>query len=372
MAGAFFFSRPMGRGFCFHLSHPILAQENFLCYTEAMKPITYQQFQEAVTSLTQQVPFELILRTEADGSTWGYVPYLMNDAMECFLALENCRVIGTILEDYPGPTQVEFADHTMGISVRQGDNVYTAWFTGIHGDLRLYQYHTIAHFWKEGQEQWRRLVYQIGTIYDKLKFSPQPVCNPEELRLARLMEFAPFRAYSPVSEPILSLYPETREGALTFAQMAEEAGDRSLARQIRLYSRFPNALLAIGLAKRLGKVKSIPVYHHIYQQLCAASQQYPARDYGPEQNRAMQAQRDKLTQSMLRQGFQGAYPLFQKEGLEVLATEEHPFTILETDDYRFRIRCMVSLYPDHAPKGVCPGFFSGKNYYSHIYTPKTE
>lgn len=336
-----------------------------------MKYLTYDQFKDAVGIITEHVPFELLLRTDPEGKQLGYVPYIMNDSMECYLILENCRVVGSIIDDYQGKTSVEFADHTMGISVRQDENVYTAWFTGIRQHLQLYRYHEIGHFWQKDTEQWRRLVYIIGTIYDKLKFSPEPSCSEEELELAKLIEFAPFRVYSPVSESILPLYPETREGAQTFAKMADEAGDTWLARKIRLYDRFPNPFFAIHIANRLTKKKSAAVYHHIFTQVCAASAQYDSRDYGEERNAKMQAERDKVTAALHAEGFEGSYPLFRRAGMEVLAAEEHPFTILETEEYRFRIRFMVSEYPEsEQPKGICSGFFSGRGRKGFLYEHK--
>ena len=346
--------------------------KSHLCATlYPMKHLTYEQFKDAVGIITEHVPFELILRTEPDGSQLGYVPYIMNDSMECYMILENCRVVGSITEDYQGKTAVEFADHTMGISVRQDENVYTAWFTGIRQHLQLYRYHEIGHFWKEGAEQWRRLVYMVGTIYDKLKFSPEPSCSEEEILLSKLIEFAPFRVYSPVSESILPLYPETREGARVFAEIADTAGDTWLARKIRFYDRFPNPLLAIHIANRLCRKKSIGVYHHIFTRVCNASAQYSARDFGEEKNTKITAERDKVTAALYAEGFTGEYPLFRKAGMEVLAAEEHPFTILENEDYRFRIRFMVSEYPkNEQPKGICSGFFTGKGHKGYIYDHK--
>ena len=336
-----------------------------------MKYLTYDEFKTAAGIITENVPFELILRTEPDGTTAGYVPYIMNDSMECYMVLENCRVVGTVLENFQGQTQVDFADHTMGISVRQDQNVYTAWFTGVRQYHSLYRYHDIGHFWCQGQEQWRRLVYMIGTIYDKLKFSPTPACTDTELRLSKLMEFAPFRVYSPVFESILPLYPETHDGARTFAALAEEAGDKALARKIRLYDKFPNPFMALHIANRLGRAKSVKVYDHILKLLNDASACYSYRDYGWERNAKMQMERSKVTDALHAEGFTGEYPLFRRLGMEVLAAEEHPFTILETDDYHFRIRFMVSEYPaNKAPEGICCGFFAGKDRKGYIYDHK--
>ena len=75
-----------------------------------------------------------------------------------------------------------------------------------------------------------------------------------------------------------------------------------------------------------------------------------------------------MTQALLDEGFTGEYPLFRRPGMEVLAAEEHPFTILDAEDYRFRIRFMVSEYPvSHEPPGVCPGFFRKRGYQGYIY-----
>lgn len=335
----------------------------------SMKHLTYAQFKEAAANIYENVPFELFLRTEPDGSQSGLVPYIMNDSMECWLVLENCRIVGTPLENFNDRTQVEFADHTMGISVRQGDNVYTAWFTGVQQHLQLYRYHEIGHFWTNDQEQWRRLVYMVGTIYDKLKYAPEPCCTPEEMALAPLMEFTPFRVWSPVSESILPLYPESKDGALTFAALAEEAGDRKLAKKCRFYAKHPNPFTAFRLANRLASEKSIAVYDLILNRINAAAAVYPARDYGEERNAKMQAEREKVTKALYAEGFTGTYPLFRKAGMEILATEEHPFTILESDEYRFRIQFMVSQHPNDGkyPNCVNRGFFAKKGNQGYIY-----
>ncbi len=333
-----------------------------------MKYLTYDQFRTAAKNISEQVPFELELKPQPDGSMWGYVPYIMNDAMECYLVLENCRIIGEILPRFDDQTYVEFADHTMGISVRQGENIYTAWFTAVQQHFTLYRYHEIGHFWTDGEEQWRRMVYMIGTIYDKVKFSPEPACTPEEEALAPLMEFCPFRVYSPVHESILALYPETGDGAKAFAALAAEAGDKGLTRMVRLYDRFPNPVLAIIIANRLMKAKSAPVYQLLWEKLSAASGQYPARDYGEETNAKHQAERNKVTAALLEHGFTGTYPLFRKPGMEVYAAEEQPFTILENEGNHFNIQFMVSEYPEHRkPLSFNYGFFHKATHRGYIY-----
>lgn len=329
-----------------------------------MKHLTYEEFQAAATAISAQTAFELI--PGPDGL--GYVPHIMNDGMECYMVLEDCRVVGTIIENWEGPTQVDFADHTMGIRVRQGDNVYTAWFSGVQRHLQLYRYHEIGHFWTSDQEQWRRAVYMVGTIYDKIKYSPERAFSMEEAELSVLMEFLPFRLWSPVSESILPLYPDSRDGAEAFANLAEEAGCHKLARLSRRFGAKPGPLKAMRLSRLMCSAKNAAVYTLLMEKLAQASLAYPPRDYGPEKNAKMQAERDRVTQALYDNGFTGTYPLFRRPGMEVLAAEEHPFTILETDDYRFAIRFMVSQYPQHLkPPVICPGFFDGRGRKSFIY-----
>ena len=54
------------------------------------------------------------------------------------------------------------------------------------------------------------------------------------------------------------------------------------------------------------------------------------------------------------------YPLFQKENEMIHATEEHPFTVLESDDFSFRIQFMVSKTKDAKP-ALNAGFFDGND-----------
>ena len=41
--------------------------------------------------------------------------------------------------------------------------------------FRSYRYHEIGHFWRDGAEQWRQLVYMIGTIREKYRFLGEDV-----------------------------------------------------------------------------------------------------------------------------------------------------------------------------------------------------
>ena len=87
--------------------------------------------------------FELHMRKEA-GETKYYIPYMMNDALECFLILESCRMTGICLPDFKGAVQAHLARENGEylLVVRQGeDNVFTLWFSSVQEKTTCYQYH---------------------------------------------------------------------------------------------------------------------------------------------------------------------------------------------------------------------------------------
>ena len=81
-------------------------------------------------------------------------------------------------------------------------------------------------------------------------------------------------------------------------------------------------------------------------------------------NERIGKERTRTQEELHRRRFQGEYPRFCKEGVEVLAVEEHPFTLgfMEWERFDFRIRLMIS--EDSSGKkrdlGLNGGFFKGK------------
>nr|WP_317378193.1 DUF3878 family protein [uncultured Faecalimonas sp.] len=210
------------------------------------------------------------------------IPYMMNDAIEDYLILENCRIVGeAATEEQMG--ELELSARISGeegnyvLVVRQRslsygeENVFTLYFETLRECRTCYQYHAIGHFWMEGQEQWRRLVYMAGTIYDKFAYVGEEVCTEGELMLLRLAEFAPFRNWSPVRESLEEKYPATYEGIDCMEQFALRTEEK-----------------------------------------------------------------------LLQSGFVGTYPDYQNGEFTVTVVEEHPFTVMEWEHFRFRIYYMVS------------------------------
>ena len=308
--------------------------------------------------------FELYIRQGQ-----GYVPYMMNDALECYLVLTDCRCTGEYRTGYEGSTlgYLSSAEGERILVVHQGEeNIFTLWFGEIRIKQEGYQYHRIGHFWLEGkgQEQWRRLVYMLGTVYDKYEYFGKAMCTPEEQELMRLMEFRPFRYWSPIKESLDPYYPDTALGAAVMRNIAVLAGDRAMAFLAGLYEKVPLIFLEKMIIWRMERPCSQKLYETLLHLVSAESEKYPERDYGKEMNERIEKERTRVQEELHRRGFQGEYPRFYKKGMEALAVEEHPFTLsfMEWEKFDFRIRLMVS--EDSSGKkrdlGLNGGFFKGK------------
>lgn len=67
---------------------------------------------------------------------------------------------------------------------------------------------------------------------------------------------------------------------------------------------------------------------------------------------------NRLIKKLKEQGFTGTYPQYESEHLSVCVTEEHPFTILESKDFKFKIQLMISECREKHPRKNA-GFFKG-------------
>lgn len=335
-----------------------------------MKQVTIgmERLVEYLEELIACDTLELVRKTESD-SVNIYIPYMMNDAVEYYLILKECKVAGDMPERIPEGTSVQSAENASkrGIifSLPNGSRI-SLWFLECEMVMALYQYHQIGHFWMKGQEQWRQLVYMIGTIFDKYTYIGEDACNEEEKELLPLITFAPFRYWSPVHEDLESKYPDAVVGIQCMQKLAEEAGDIAYRRMTEVYfflyrlRIFPMGFLTRRLARALNKPEKTALYELIYNKVCKASTQYQERDYGETLNQKIREKRSRVEQELQMQGFSGQYPLFLKENEMILATEEHPFTVLESDDFSFRIQLMVSKTKDTNPT-LNAGFFDGND-----------
>ena len=194
----------------------------------------------------------------------------------------------------------------------------------------------------EGQEQWRQLVYQIGTIYDKYEYFGERFCNEKEKKLRELIRFGPFRFWSPVHESLKDRYPDSTEAAGLMKELCREAGDFSFLWLTAVYQVLKLPFLEYVLAEELTASRHKKLYRLICSRVEEASLEYPRRDYGLQMNGMIEQERCAFEERMHRDGYRGKYPVFYKENREFAAMEEHPFTTreMEWEDFGFRIRLM--------------------------------
>lgn len=297
-----------------------------------------------------------------------YIPYMMNDAVEYYIVLTQCKDFGDKKKDFPQGTTVEMVEKEdcTGIILRMPEGRFvTLWYQQAYSEKMFYQYHGIGHFWRSGQEQWRQLVYAIGTSYDKQEYLGEDACNPKEHELIHLMEFAPFRYWSPIKEDLDDRYEDSILGIQTMQRLCREAGDVSFLKELFFYQalcRIPflsKKYLQKVYAMKLLKPQRINLYHHIVKKFELASMEYQPRKYSESQQKEMQQERECVIERLEEEGYRGEYPVFWKKKQCIVATEEHPFIIqsMDYDDFHFRIQFMVSESDIEIPNA---GFFEGK------------
>ena len=310
-----------------------------------MRQISLESLYNYLSELCDCGAFELHTTETPDGLQNTAIPYMMNDALECYLLLKNSRMTGHYLKDFTGKTSVGLIQNEArpALVFHQGnENVFTLWFETCYQILECYRYDQIGHFWVKGAEHWRRLVYIIGTIYDKYEYMGKQVCTEEELALLPLMEFAPFRWYSPIRESLDDHYPETSDGLQTMMALAKETDDWAYSALLQLYKLLPARFTISLLTKALNRPARNRLYELICQKITTAATAYPQRNYSEEQNKKIHEAREQVSSALQSHGFSGNYPLFSKETMQILAVEEHPFTVLDWDHFSFRIQFMVS------------------------------
>lgn len=237
---------------------------------------------EKLAEIFQHQVFELCADGTKEGSPDFYIPYMMNDAVESYLVLKKCRLVGEYDEGGCSEVSGELIreEGKFALIVRQdGGNVFTLWFDTLEFVREYYQYHQIGHFWMKGQEQWRQMVYIVGTIYDKMEYLGKESCNRQEKEILPLIGFAPFRRWSPISDSLEDVYPPTPEGTECMKRLAAEAGDNGYVRMIKIYEKLPFRWMEKILARRLCSPKRESLYRLICDKTAKASGQYQERHY---------------------------------------------------------------------------------------------
>ena len=290
-----------------------------------------------------------------------FVPYMLNDGVECFLRLTEASVAGTLPETLPEDSTAELltTDDISGrklLLLRCGyRKILSVEFTAAFEDISLYQYHRDAHFWIcDEYAHLRRLVYIIGSADDKSTYLGSSMLNAQEKELVKLIDFGPFRAFSPIQESMDEYYHESIAGCTIMEKIAETCGCRHYARLVKLYRilRFtpvisrltPGVLqrkLFLALKKGLTDRAGEPLYRHIEFLINEASIDYAPRHYGAAADADIEARRQRIEAALLDDGYHGSYPCFEKGSRSLTVYEEHPFTRLDWADFHFRFSFLI-------------------------------
>ena len=331
-----------------------------------------ENFPEPFWKLAEILELQALEICEARNGKDILIPYMMNDAVENYLILRNCRITGEYFPEanvlHPAKLVREVVadgqdEASYILSIRQDEgNIFLMRFSALEERMKCYQYHRIGHFWVKGQEQWRQLVYIVGIIHDKYEYIGENICNDAEKELMPLIEFPPFRDWSPLRESLDSKYPFTYEGIDAIEQFAKEAGDSGYARLVRIYRRVPCKMLREILRRRLDSPRSEALYRRIRQKVEEASNAYSEREYEKGLQEEISRKRMEVDRILHEKGYRGIYPEYEKETTQIVVTEEQPFTKeeFEYDDYTFRMKFMVSEMKKKRQNGYLSGFFSGK------------
>lgn len=315
-----------------------------------------QELDEKVQELVQQCAFE-IWYPEGDTSNI-FIPYMMNDAIECYIKLESCTLVGhPITEVLKSEIRVclhpEEQRYTLVVKESE-TNTYTIFYKQARFFKNYYRFDGICHFWEPGQEQWAQLVYTIGTMYDKYLFLQDEACNELEKELMHLVEFEPFRAYAPAKQLFEELYDNTPEGLLTMKALAREAGDYCFYWGITFYQWTKWQWICQLLKKSMIKSKRYSLYQLINKKTMDAASAYPVK-----WKQELEKMRLDLDCRLKEYGFAGTYPDYQNNHIFIRVVEEHPFTIMDWEDITLKQSLMIS-YCEGRKKGYNLGFFKGK------------
>ena len=133
-----------------------------------------EQLKQMLPGLTDEMPecfkriaelldygaFELCEQHGKDGVMQYVIPYILNDAVECYLDVLDASLQGEYVADAP-VTSAELLSETgrYGLVMHQGEeNVCTLWFRDLREHSACYRYHEIGQFWMKGEELWRQRV----------------------------------------------------------------------------------------------------------------------------------------------------------------------------------------------------------------------
>ena len=263
------------------------------------------------------------------------VPLIMNDAAEVYCILRDVLIPGVLPEDLSEAVKIKpvSREGRKGLLVENASGIMTTiWYRDCLYREELYQYHRIMHCWMPGNEHMRMLVYMIGTMRDKYEYLGEGSCNEIEKSLMPLLEYRPFRYFSPIDQNLDAWYPDTRQGYQAVEEAAVAAGENELISLMRI-GRLSGKLMDKRIAEQIAASRDL--FGLIYKRICAASEGYAERCYGDAEEAMIRQKRKEAEKKLLSNGFKGSYPVYSKKEIQAVVFEEHPFTVPGMDDMEF-------------------------------------
>lgn len=319
-----------------------------------------------------------------------YIPYILNDAVEYYIKLNNVSLKGEYNNEVNITEYQLLRDDKGIIFTQENNNVFTVWFENFEIECNLYKYHHLGHFFRRGEDNWRRLNYVIGTMYDKYSYIGECACNETELRMMKLLGFVPFRSFSPIDDSFDIFYEQEElkaleeDGILLMQEIMQNTGVLSLEKMLQGYYKaflsYKNNSIFINRFRYNYYIKKItafmqtkecyPIYKWILDELDEGLKCYKDRIYEPERQHKHQQIRADIQKKMSASGYSGVYPRFYKDNESINFIEEHPYVIkeMEYDNFDFNVYGMKSVCKE-AHECIDGGFFAdsdNQNYYEII------
>lgn len=269
------------------------------------------------------------------------IPYVMNDAAEHFLRLEGCEVEGgrKLPKAHAEAFSLVVRDDKQGLALWFDGDPICVWFEEATAEEHCYQYHNIGHEWRRigGEEEIRRLVNLLCVLHDKEEYLGEAAIAPGEAGLARLIECAPICYFTPINESILDWYPETEEGIRAAAAFAEGTGLAGVFAQYLELTPEKRKRQRTRISELLAGPEGADFWQVVEKKIEKASMHWPRRNYGAAENLRNEKMRQRVWEKYRELGFEGDYPVMSRGDVTVRFAEEHPFTIMEEENFEFRI-----------------------------------
>lgn len=305
----------------------------------------------------------LIIKKNMSGLDEYYIPYMMNDAVEYYIKLENgvfTGDLGNIENVIKAEYLVEYDSKNLKkqgiIFTKKTGEFNTIWFENYEIVCELYKYSNLGHFWRPGNDSIRRLVYLIGTIYDKYKYLGENSCNNMELETMKLLGVAPLREFSPIDEDFAVFYEKEElenleiSGVELLTNIAQKAGAKELVQALRDYiqtlkksniiNRFHKRKNSSYVTKLLADSSNYAVIMEIEKLVCECAKDYQAR----QSDISIKEKIESVDKYIKDLGYEGEYPEYKasKQGLvynAVFVYEQQPFVVkeLEYEGVEFKV-----------------------------------